>query len=438
MAVRGRLALALVDTPEFQRLRRIRQLGLAAGTYPGAEHTRFGHCLGALHVLERIRERLAAEEAATADWEAARAAALLHDVGHGPLSHLWERLTSIPHERWTEAIVAADTAVHAVLRAADPVLPERVLRLLRRHRDAGFLCELLSGQLDVDRMDYLLRDAIFTGASYGRFDLPRLVHALSVVGGGVAVHHRGLANVEEYLLARYFMYWRVYFHKTVRAAEATLVLTWERARHLVAAGRAPVTPPALVPFLRGEEVSLGSFLDADDGDLLSALKAWRREADTVLADLAARVLDRRYLKPVLPEPVATLPPGAVAAAREALGQAGFPAYWYLAVDSASLVPYDLYRPRTGEAGAGGASPSPSPILVLCPDGSLREVSELSPLVARLAELASPAVQVYAPAEARERVAAALASLGVGIRVEGRRSTGADGSGTGGVEGYSHL
>ncbi len=401
VVIRGPLALALVDTPEFQRLRRIRQLGLAAGTYPGAEHTRFGHSLGTMHVLELIRARLAGHpDAAAADWEAMTPAALLHDVGHGPLSHLWERLTGVPHETWTRAVIAGETMVNRILRRAAPDLPERVLHLLAP-RGKAFLGDILSGQLDVDRMDYLLRDAVFTGAGYGRFDLERLVHSLAPAGGRLAVRHRGLASVEEYLLARYFMYRRVYFHKTVRAAEATLALTWRRARHLFDAGNPPDTPPSLRPFLAGEEVTLGVFLEVDDGDLLAALKSWRTAADPVLRELAGRVLERRYLKPVLPEPVTELSAEALEAAASVLAGGGYTPAWHLAVDSPSLAPYDVYDP------APGREEPATPILILGPDGALREVSDVSPLVDRLARLPRPALQVYVPEEARPSLVAAL-------------------------------
>lgn len=402
VVVRNRVALALVDTPEFQRLRRIRQLGLAAGTYPGAEHTRFAHSLGAMHVLERVRRRLETD-AGAADWEALTLAALLHDVGHGPFSHLWERLTGTPHEFWTKAVVAGDTEVNRTLRRAEADLPERVLGLLDG-RPKARLSDLLAGQLDVDRMDYLLRDALFTGAGYGRFDLERLVHSLVAAGGGVAVHHRGLANVEEYLLARYFMYWRVYFHKTVRAAEVTLATAWRRARHLFREGDPPETPPPLRPFLAGEPATLGRFLAVDDGDLVVALKAWASSGDPVLRELAGRVVERRYLKPALPQPLPELPEDALRAVAQTVARAGYDPEWHLAADSTAMIPYDVYDP-----GAGTAEPA-SPILILGPDGGFREVSDVSPLVDRLARLPRPALQVYVPAEAREAAARVLGPL----------------------------
>ncbi len=179
------LLLGLIDTPEFQRLRRLRQLGAAAGTYHGAEHTRFGHSLGAMHVMKRVllRFRDLGIPLDEEDRLAALAAALLHDLGHGPLSHLWEKVTGgRGHEWWTAAILAGDTAIHRVLRERDLALPGRVLGILQGRHPLAYLSLLVASQLDVDRMDYLLRDGLMTGTSYGRFDLERLIHTMTVAG----------------------------------------------------------------------------------------------------------------------------------------------------------------------------------------------------------------------------------------------------------------
>lgn len=413
IAVGDEVLLALIDTPEFQRLRRIRQLGAAYVTYHGAEHSRFTHSLGAMHIMRRILDRLAEQgwSLDLADRRAALSAALLHDVGHGPFSHLWEKAAGGPtHEEWTRAVISGDTAIHAVLEAADPGLPERVLAILDGRHPVPHLPALVSSQLDVDRMDYLLRDSLLTGASYGRFDLERLVYNVTVAGGRLAVAEKGLANVEEYLLARYFMYWRVYYHKTTRAQELGLAAVFARARELFASGRArgALWPRALVPFLEGRP-GLRDHLAVDDYDVICACKAWSADPDPVLADLARRFLERRLLKPVFPEPREGEPPRDLEPLAALLARRGWDPRYYLAVDRAGEVPYyDYYTRRDGAADGG-----PPPILIVGKGGRVREVSEVSPLVRSIAAAPRGGFNVYVPAECREDAARVLAAAGHG-------------------------
>ncbi|HEY8498866.1 MAG TPA: HD domain-containing protein, partial [Limnochordales bacterium] len=243
ITVRDPLLVRLIDTPELQRLRRLRQLGTAAGTYHGAEHSRFGHSLGAMHVMGKVLARLRQSSSVVIDDELerlARAAALLHDIGHGPLSHGLERILtpSKDHEHWTFAILSGATQVRAVLEEHAPGFAEAVLRVLRGDLppERRWLHHLVASQLDVDRMDYLLRDALYTGAEYGRFDLERLINTLMLVDGQVVFSYKGIPNAEEYVLARHYMYWQVYFHKTTRAQDLVLRAAWQRARELFAAG----------------------------------------------------------------------------------------------------------------------------------------------------------------------------------------------------------
>lgn len=408
------LILALVDSPEFQRLRRIRQLGAAAWTYHGAEHTRFSHSLGVYHVMKRLLGRLMETGFDVEDGErqAALCAALLHDLGHGPLSHLWEAVGSgeSGHEGWTRAIVVGDSGVNRTLAQRDAGLPRLVIEILAGDYRRPQIPLLISGQLDVDRMDYLLRDALFTGASYGRFDLERLIHSITVADGRVVVTRKGLANVEEYLLARYFMYWRVYFHKSVRSQELTLRMLFTRVRDLFAAGHAPECSAALRPFLaaggnaggiagenEGEGVSVAQYLALDDHDVMCAIKRWTAGADPVLRDLAGRFLNRRMLKPVFPEPAAGEALAGVAAAEGVLRRRGWDPRYYLAVDRTFEAAYDYYSP--GEFRQRGASP----IHILQEDGRVREVTELSPLLGSIAAHPRRGLNVYVPEDCRPEV-----------------------------------
>ncbi|HEX6971815.1 MAG TPA: HD domain-containing protein, partial [Limnochordia bacterium] len=220
------LLQALIDTPEFQRLRRIRQLGATAGTYHGAEHSRFGHSLGSLWIMDKILERLRSRGLSLDPFTAtvARAAALLHDVGHGPFSHALEGVITpgAGHEVWSARIVRGDSAVAAILRGHDPSLADAVAAVIEGRHPAREVVTLVSSQLDVDRMDYLLRDSLYTGVTYGRFDLERLINTLLVVDGDVVLLGKGIVAAEEYVLARYHMYWQVYLHKTIRGQEVIL------------------------------------------------------------------------------------------------------------------------------------------------------------------------------------------------------------------------
>ncbi|HWP34460.1 MAG TPA: HD domain-containing protein, partial [Thermodesulfobacteriota bacterium] len=243
-----RLLIALIDTPEMQRLRRVRQLGLAAYAYSGADHSRFSHSLGVMHVARRILERLAAT-AAIDPWErlVTACAALLHDVGHWPFSHAVEEIVAERHERWTARLIEdPDGAIHQRLAAYDPRLPQAVLARLSHASRPRFLADVVSSQLDADRFDYLLRDSLMTGVVYGRYDLEWILGTLAVdeANDRVVVHEKGHLAVVAYLQARHHMYQQVYFHKTVRAADVMLKGLLARAAELARDGRLPFPPPA--------------------------------------------------------------------------------------------------------------------------------------------------------------------------------------------------
>lgn len=305
----------LLETAEVQRLRRIRQLGLTSLAFPGAEHTRFAHALGSAHVMQRFIARLRKLDRDLPFWqrltsERARdaiAAALLHDLGHGPLSHLFEdALDGSPsHEDWTEQIVLdPSTAVHQVLVQDDPELPRRVAGLIRGDHELPYLARMVSGTFDVDRCDYLLRDAHATGVRYGDFDLPWLLQSLrlgAASGGeapGLAIDGtKGLIAIESFILARLFMFQQVYFHKATRAAEWMIQTILARAVALLRDGhRVPGVPPALAKVARDESATVGEYLDMDDQVLLGCVADWRHGRDPVLADLCSRLRARQLFK----------------------------------------------------------------------------------------------------------------------------------------------
>jgi len=401
ITLREPLFLELVDTPEFQRLRRIRQLGASYGTYHGAEHSRFGHSLGALWIMTMILERFRHigvpldEEWVTV----ARAAALLHDVGHGPFSHALEgRLTpGLDHEDWTLRILLEPTHIHQVLSKADRDLPQRVAAVISgEHAGPAFIRDLVSSQLDVDRMDYLLRDSLYTGVTYGTFDLQRLINTLQLDGDRVVSLAKGIVAVEEYLLARYFMYWQVYLHKTTRSQEVVLSRMWQRAVDLWREDRLSESevPPTLVPFLRGEP-ALWQYLAVDDHDLVYAAKMWVHSQDRILSDLAGRFIERRLLKPVYKVHHSSVPRERLPEVEALLAEEGWPPEYYLAVDDVSGAAYDLYRPD-------GTGKRKKPILVLDETGTPQEITQLSPTMRALSAGPRVAVNVFVPESVVER------------------------------------
>src|SRR3954454_1242328 len=278
----GELMMRLIDAAEFQRLRRIKQLGLGLFTYQGAEHSRFTHSLGAFHLMTRVLDRLSETYAIDPeDRVAARAAALLHDVGHGSFSHVMEKVLNFHHERWTVQVIRDEhSEIGELLRSHSSDLPSKVASIIEGKFQPAALAQLVSSQLDVDRMDYLLRDSLMTGAKYGIYDLEWIINALAIdeEGDRIYVAARGLYAVEEYLQARYYMFRQVYFHRTLRSAEAVLKSIIRRALKLVESGQpvwyAPGT--AFEKVLQGGQLSLADHLEMDDSDVIFHVKQWQR------------------------------------------------------------------------------------------------------------------------------------------------------------------
>ncbi len=377
----GELMMRLIDTPEFQRLRRIKQLGLGLYTYQGAEHSRFTHSLGAFHLMSRVLDRLSEKHDLNAqDRAAARSAALLHDVGHGSFSHVMEKVLGFHHEKYTvEVVLSEETEIGQLLRAYSPSLPQKVAAIIEGNFQPAALAQLVSSQLDVDRMDYLLRDSLMTGAKYGIYDLEWIINALAIdeENDRIYVAARGLYAVEEYLQARYYMFRQVYFHRTLRSAEAVLKSILRRALTLLEAGEpvwyAPDT--AFEKVLRRRSLTITEHLEVDDSDVLFHVKQWQRASDDILADLSRRFTGRRLFKAIdLDMPPADRP-AFLSAARECVAQAGYDPEYYFIEDRASDVPYyNYYTPA-------GAEPKS---LIYVEDGyarpQVREISEVSDVV----------------------------------------------------------
>ncbi len=332
----------LINTREMQRLRRIRQLGATYFAYPGGDHSRFSHSLG---VYEVIRQMIQAFDRNNYAWphqydRLAMISGLLHDVGHAPFSHALEKLMDMRHEWWSVAIIrGSGTEVHQVLEGVYPGFSEDVAQVIQKTFANRLIVSLVSGQLDADRLDYLMRDSIATGVDYGTFDLARIIRVLEPLDDRLVVRRSGLHTVEAYLLARYFMYWQVYFHSVSRAGEVLLTTVLERARQLIFDGQdPPLTHPALHAFLQGKP-TLEQYLTLDDSTLFNAFSIWRGGQDAVLADLSARFLDRRLFKDVA-WPASRDP--LLSDVGSVVAHCGYDPNYYCIVDETGTIYYDYY------------------------------------------------------------------------------------------------
>lgn len=373
------LVVELIDSAEFQRLRRIKQLGLALFTYQGAEHSRFTHSIGVMHLMTRALNLLGAHHRISEEARVVgRAGALLHDLGHGPFSHVIEKVFHFHHEEWTCRIILDEqTEVNRVLRSYDGGLPEKLASLYRHNYKPEFVSQLVSSQLDCDRMDYLLRDSLMTGAKYGIYDMEWVLHALKIdeQSGRIYVESKGLYAVEEYLQARYYMFRQVYFHRTLRSAEAVLVSTLKRARKLIERDELGfrMRGSVLEKMLMGEEITTGDYLQVDDTDLTFHLKQWSRDSDKILADLAQRFIHRKLFKALDLELTGEVAEQFWSRAREMIRRAGYDPDYYLITDRAADIPYyGYYSPI-------GVGPE-SLIYIETGASEIREISEVSEVV----------------------------------------------------------
>lgn len=295
----------LIDCAEVQRLRRIHQLGVSNFTYPGADHTRFAHSLGVTHLMQLVLEhleRVSDRERVRTARQALLATALLHDVGHGPFSHLFEPCLGIDHEQWSIAIIRdSSSRVNEVLRRENEYLPRHVADLIDSDNSThpAWQRALMSSQLDVDRLDYLRRDSLFTGAGYGHFDWHRLLTTVQFSDGDTDLVWpvKTALAIEEYVFARYYMYQNVYLHKTTRGFEQILQSMWRRANRLRKDGVSINANPVLEQFWRAEEPKPGSlsitdYLRIEEFTVLEQIQRWANHSDVALSDCARRFLKR--------------------------------------------------------------------------------------------------------------------------------------------------
>jgi len=383
----------LIDTPEFQRLRRIRQLGTSYLTFHGAEHSRFSHSLGVYEIARRIINQF--DRGGYGGWTDEEkllglCAALLHDVGHGPFSHSLERVFGTSHEHWTCAIITGDTAIRRVLEEVSPDFPERIVAVIRKTGAHPVVVNLVSSQLDADRMDYLLRDAYFAGVHYGTFDLDRILRVLRPYEGRIVVKESGMHAVEDYLLSRYQMYWQVYFHPVTRSSEILLRLIFRRAHELYREGyRFGFLLPPLRQLFEGN-LDVAGYLALDEAMVQTAFAQWMSERDGLLADLCSRFLHRRLYQYTMLE---ERDEAWVEELRRQWARIGLDPRYHLEMDEPADSPYDVYRPE--DAPEGGGKP---PILILDSRGRLTEISAKSDIIRSIAGIRRGNFFLYYPEE----------------------------------------
>ncbi|MFK7906135.1 MAG: HD domain-containing protein [Chitinophagales bacterium] len=298
-----KMVFNLIEHPHFQRLRRIQQLGLTSLVYPGALHTRFHHALGATHLMKQAIEVLRAKKVKINQEEgkAAITAILMHDIGHGPFSHALEHsiVTNVPHEMLSLLFMQR-------LNKEFGGRLDLAIQIFKGEYHKSFLHELVSSQLDMDRLDYLNRDSFFTGVQEGVIGFDRIIKMLAVRDNHLVVEEKGIYSIEKFLIARRLMYWQVYLHKTVIAAELMLLKILQRAKQLIQEGHNLSATPPLLYFLQSDftlqnfeenpEI-LEQFALLDDTDILVGIKVWQfYKKDVVLSELCKGVLSRKLLK----------------------------------------------------------------------------------------------------------------------------------------------
>lgn len=367
--VKDQVVWDLIATREFQRLRRIKQLGTTNFTFHGAEHSRFNHSLGVYEIVRRIIKKIENYP----EWDPEErmvclAAALLHDLGHGPFSHSFEKVFNLDHEAFTEAIILGDTEVNAVLKRVGEDYPERVAQVINKTYENKLVVSLISSQVDADRMDYLLRDAFYTGVSYGQFDMERILRVMRPTRDQIVIKSTGMHAIEDYIMSRYQMYWQVYFHPVTRSAEVILTKIFHRVKELSNEGYAFKEEPKMLMNLFTGDLSIQDYLNLDEAVVYYYFQAWQHEKDEILSDLAERFMNRRLFK--YKEFDYQAHEADYQRLVELFKRAKLNPTYYLVVDSSKDLPYDVYRKGEGRV----------PIYLQMPDKRLKELSEHSAIV----------------------------------------------------------
>ncbi|MER2088519.1 MAG: HD domain-containing protein [Sporosarcina sp.] len=391
--VRDKVIWDVIGTSEFQRLRRIKQLGTTYLVFHGAEHSRFHHSLGVYEIVRRIIDD---GFSGRPEWNSderlvTMCAALLHDLGHGPFSHAFENVFDLDHEQFTQAILLGDTEVNAVLRRVAPDFPQKVADIIGKTYPDKLVVSLISSQIDADRMDYLQRDAYFTGVSYGHFDMERILRVMRPTEEQAVIKYSGMHAVEDYIMSRYQMYWQVYFHPVSRSAEVILTKILHRAKQLHENGYIFKQEPIHFRSFFDKTFKLEDYIALDESILLTYFQIWMKEDDSILADLCYRFINRRLFQYAEFDPAKEY--RKIGELEQLFKDAGIDPAYYLVTDSSSDLPYDFYGP--------GEENERLPIYLQMPNGELSELSRSSDVVDAISGKRRTDHKIYFPEDVLE-------------------------------------
>lgn len=370
----------LIQTKEVQRLRRIKQLGGTYMVFHTAEHSRFSHSLGVYEMARKIIRALMHRGTILSEDERllVLSAALLHDLGHGPFSHSFESVFSVRHELFTERIIMENTEVNRVLEAYQKGFATKVRDVINKTYPNPLIISIISSQLDADRLDYLLRDAYFTGAPYGEIDVERILRTMRVVNNKIVYKVSGMHAIEDYLMSRYQMYWQVYLHSTGRSFDLVIQNMLRRVRELIFSGYEFKRPlEALKDLFLEEEPSVETYLKFDDSTISYYASLFTDEEDEILRDFADRFINRRLLKEVHYTPNDETNEK-LKQVKEYMIELGINPDYYLLTDHSVKTPYDYYGHKTNCL--------PDCIELLMRDGSIQEISEVSTIIKGIIEV----------------------------------------------------
>lgn len=360
-----------INAKEMKRLRRIHQLGGDFQVYHTAEHSRFSHSLGVYEIVRRMVYEIDQLREVLSDYEKAvvMLAGLLHDIGHGPFSHAFEGISTYKHEEYTVKIIMENSEIHQILAACDARLPEDVASIIQYRHAKECMNQLVSGQLDADRMDYLLRDAYFTGTSYGKFDLERILRTIRVKNGRIVVKASGIHSVEDYIMARYHMYWQVYLHPVARSYETLLSILFRRMKEVYALHPEYLSDVKMFhPFLCGADAGIDALYRLDESAALYGFSELVTCRDEILRDISYRLLNRKLF-----EYVTLKNPEDLERIQLHVQALGYDPDYYVYQDVVSQKPYSPYK--SNESGHN--------IWVLEESGKVKELSKASDIVRAL-------------------------------------------------------
>lgn len=384
--VKDQLIWDLIKTKEFQRLRRIKQLGTLYLAFHTAEHSRFGHSLGVYEIVRRmIDESFVGREAwNNKDRPLALCAALLHDLGHGPFSHSFEKIFNTDHEAFTQEIITGNTEVNEVLSRVSETFPQEVADVINKTHKNKLVISMISSQIDADRMDYLQRDAYFTGVSYGTFDMERILRLMRPSKDEVLIKESGMHAVENFIMSRYQMYWQIYFHPVSRGGEVLLNNCLKRVKQLYKEDyQFKMYPKEFIPFFEGT-ITIDQYVELDEVTVLFYLKKWIQEEDEILSDLARRFINRDLFK-YIPFDGSII---TITELQDLFIEGGIDPEYYFVSEAFSDLPYDYDRPGSNR----------QPIHLLRRNGSIKEISSQSLVISSITGINREDYKLYYPKE----------------------------------------